>query len=370
MDLVTSSSNPNSEANAAAHASGTTLKPALPALEAAESISVAALKNLVEDPEYRQQPRSFSPILIIDVRPYAQFAANHIRGAIQMTVEHSLLTRLERRCISVACLINERHRRIFTEAVKSSTIVLCDSGSRTLPSSLAIVAANLRAICQGVQFLDGGVCAFSKTCGSLMEATKACSLSLSLPKLCTSIITPPASPLAPVCQMARILPYLFLGSREDAHDRAALDANNIRYVLNITEDCPNVFEHDPAFHYRRIAIPDSCSQNISAYFQTAFEFINLAKANNSSVLVHCMAGISRSTTIVVAYLMNVNHGTMTKCYEDVKSKRPIVSPNLSFMGQLLAYEKDLSGPDADGFVPARSLFDASLSSVAGVTARS
>ena len=65
------------------------------------------------------------------------------------------------------------------------------------------------------------------------------------------------------------------------------------------------------------------------------------KASGGRVLVHCHAGVSRSATVCMAYIMKTLGHDLRTAYDYVKSRRSCVSPNLHFMGQLLEFEKRL-----------------------------
>jgi len=72
-----------------------------------------------------------------------------------------------------------------------------------------------------------------------------------------------------------------------------------------------------------------------------FLFTDSVKNKDGCVLVHCMAGISRSATVCIAFLMKHMNWDLQKAFDFLKDKRPCVAPNLSFMGQLLAFQRQL-----------------------------
>ena len=59
------------------------------------------------------------------------------------------------------------------------------------------------------------------------------------------------------------------------------------------------------------------------------------------VLIHCEMGISRSATIVIAYLMYKLKITLFDAYLYVFSRRNVIRPNSSFLKQLELFEKKL-----------------------------
>nr|XP_005906391.1 PREDICTED: dual specificity protein phosphatase 6 isoform X2 [Bos mutus] len=89
----------------------------------------------------------------------------------------------------------------------------------------------------------------------------------------------------------------------------------------------------------------------------AFYLEDEARGKNCGVLVHCLAGISRSVTVTVAYLMQKLNLSMNDAYDIVKMKKSNISPNFNFMGQLLDFERTLglSSP-CDNRVPTQQLY--------------
>ncbi|XP_025782507.1 dual specificity protein phosphatase 6 isoform X2 [Prionailurus viverrinus] len=89
----------------------------------------------------------------------------------------------------------------------------------------------------------------------------------------------------------------------------------------------------------------------------AFYLEDEARGKNCGVLVHCLAGISRSVTVTVAYLMQKLNLSMNDAYDIVKMKKSNISPNFNFMGQLLDFERTLglSSP-CDNRAPTQQLY--------------
>lgn len=137
-----------------------------------------------------------------------------------------------------------------------------------------------------------------------------------------------------------ILPGLWLGDREDGRNRKELEKREVYSVLIATRDFwPKTMWVD--FDWAKASLADSHSTNIEPFFALTNAWIDEHREKGDKVLVHCAAGRSRSASIVIAYLMNRLDLTLAQALQFVKSKRPQVSPNSSFMKELKAYEDDL-----------------------------
>ena len=135
--------------------------------------------------------------------------------------------------------------------------------------------------------------------------------------------------------------FMFVGNMKDAGDIEVMKRLGIDHVLNLTSMKP-VYKMSPDITYKQLFVADNGYQNLRQHFDEAFEFIDLAKSRGGAVLIHCQAGVSRSPTIAVAYLINKFPMSMVEAYRFVKSRRSIISPNLNFMGQLLEFEQSMN----------------------------
>ena len=84
-------------------------------------------------------------------------------------------------------------------------------------------------------------------------------------------------------------------------------------------------------------VKDTSDENICISLLPAIEYLDL-QLQRTNVLVHCFAGISRSPTIVLAYLMVKKGLSLTDAFFYVKDKRYCIKPTRRFLEDLLQFE--------------------------------
>lgn len=91
-------------------------------------------------------------------------------------------------------------------------------------------------------------------------------------------------------------------------------------------------------HYLCITASDTHDQNLSQYFSVCNDFIHAARIRDGIVLIHCLAGMSRSVTVAVAYIMSVTNLSWKEALKVVRTGRAVANPNLGFQNQLQEFE--------------------------------
>jgi len=137
-----------------------------------------------------------------------------------------------------------------------------------------------------------------------------------------------------------IVPNLYLGDVYAAHNTRELKKRNITHIVTCTVGVAPPFPEN--FEYMHLKILDCAGEKINEHFQETSEFITAAMSSGGKVLVHCIRGVSRSATIVCAYLMTSRNFNPQEAVAAVRERRPIARPNYGFMIQLEMYAAQLN----------------------------
>ncbi|TPX35944.1 hypothetical protein SmJEL517_g01701 [Synchytrium microbalum] len=125
---------------------------------------------------------------------------------------------------------------------------------------------------------------------------------------------------------------LFLSSLQPTLNKRTLQKYKITHIISVIDEEQPAFPND--FTYMTIPAIDSEETNLLGHFPDAVKFIEDAISSGGNVLVHCLAGVSRSATIVLAYMMKKYDMAPTSALKVLRTRRRIVSPNDGFLNQL------------------------------------
>lgn len=132
-----------------------------------------------------------------------------------------------------------------------------------------------------------------------------------------------------------------------------LKAINVTHVVNCAQGAKfNMVNTDQSYYsdanigFKGYTLDDICFENISRYFRDAAQYIHDALESNGTnggrVLIHCLAGISRSAAITIAYLMLFRGLSLVDAARTVRLRR-YIRPNEGFLKQLVELDLELSG---------------------------
>ncbi|KAG1664329.1 hypothetical protein FOA52_011643 [Chlamydomonas sp. UWO 241] len=150
-------------------------------------------------------------------------------------------------------------------------------------------------------------------------------------------------------QCSNIADGLYLSGDLVARSRETLRASGITHVLNCVGFICKEYFVDEGLIYRTYYLQDTPGEDILSVLYDALEFVDGAIKSGGHVLVHCSQGVSRSATLVIAYLMWQTGGSYDEVFARVKARRGVTNPNIGFTCQLLQWQKrrneiPVSGP--------------------------
>ncbi|XP_073299832.1 protein-tyrosine-phosphatase MKP1-like [Primulina huaijiensis] len=139
-------------------------------------------------------------------------------------------------------------------------------------------------------------------------------------------------------ECSRILDHIYLGSDVVAKNREILRQNWITHVLNcVGFVCPEYFKNELV--YKTLWLHDCPSEDITSILYDVFDYFEDVREQGKRVLVHCCQGVSRSNSLVIAYLMWKEGLSFDDAFQHVKAARGVTNPNVGFACQLLQCQK-------------------------------
>lgn len=144
--------------------------------------------------------------------------------------------------------------------------------------------------------------------------------------------------------MSRICSGLYLGGHSDAVDVAFLQRQHITGIVSCCSSSDFGSPDDTEIKHIRVDVEDISNEPILAGFDEVYRFIlfHLKCAPMTAVLVHCRSGVSRSATIVIAFIMRYKQMDLRNAFLYVIDKRPCICPNIGFVNQLCKFEQKLA----------------------------
>ena len=142
--------------------------------------------------------------------------------------------------------------------------------------------------------------------------------------------------------MDQITDNIYLGDINAANINN-LKKENITKVLTVTDNRAPHYRKEDKINQRIIKVADTMATNIIKHFGESLRFIE----GDDKILIHCIAGQSRSATIVIAFIMWKQKLSFEEAFNLVNGKRKVVNPNFGFIAQLKIFEKLLIDNEYD-----------------------
>ncbi|CAJ0923176.1 unnamed protein product, partial [Mesorhabditis belari] len=139
--------------------------------------------------------------------------------------------------------------------------------------------------------------------------------------------------------LSEIVPGLMICG-VSALNAETMKSNKVTHIINATTEVPSLRSLGD-IQRTKLWLEDTPQTYIYPHLELQSDQIRAILEDGGRVLVHCVAGVSRSASIVLAYLTKYYCRSLRDAYHLMKAKRPMVRPNLGFWRQLIAFEQNV-----------------------------
>ena len=134
---------------------------------------------------------------------------------------------------------------------------------------------------------------------------------------------------------------LFIGSIGAAYNLPVLLELGITHVVSITTGDGKIYaENFDYFHISEVH-GNSLGGGLYDHFDSSYDFINNAIQDGGKVLVHCHQGLSRSVTVLSAFLIKHKKTSAARALEIIRQTRSRAAPKQLFVEELERYAKEI-----------------------------
>lgn len=131
-----------------------------------------------------------------------------------------------------------------------------------------------------------------------------------------------------------ITDFVYIGS-QDCTISNILQAYNIQHILSLGINVETDVKH------KFVECLDLPETDIKPVLFDSLPFIAKAVECKENVLIHCNAGVSRTSMVAIGYLMQYEKLQYEDAYSLVKARRPAIQPNEGFRKQLKTFDVHL-----------------------------
>ena len=135
-----------------------------------------------------------------------------------------------------------------------------------------------------------------------------------------------------------IIDNIFVGNARNAASYSILKENDIKMIINVTEDIP-IFYPD-IYTYHQIKIEDNNKDSIKTFLEKSYlEIKKFQEKSDKNILIHCFMGASRSVSILIYYILKekIKQGedpNIDEVIKFIKEKRSIINPTIKLINDI------------------------------------
>ena len=144
-----------------------------------------------------------------------------------------------------------------------------------------------------------------------------------------------------VSGLSQITSSLYISNGVAANNKLMLSSNQITSIVNVSVEVVNTLYED--IQYVQVPVADTPMSRLCDFFDPIADHIHSVEMKQGRTMLHCVAGVSRSAALCLAYLMKYHTMSLLDAHTWTKSCRPIIRPNNGFWEQLIRYEFQLFG---------------------------